>query len=198
MQLISETADTGGPETTKFPPQHATPQGADLGLLSFADGPPHATFASLRAASPVAWMPSSTSDGGAWALTRYADVMQVDGDPETFSSQRGGILMSGGPPETRHPMLYRASLDAMISMDAPNHMQLRKEHMPFFTVRYIETLKAKVAAEVDRLLDGMAGLGQCDLVETLSSRLRCSPCAKSSACPRRTGRSSCAGCTISR
>ena len=119
----------------------------------------------------MAWIPSSVGDGGAWALTRYADVMQVDGDAATFSSQRGGILLSGGPPETRHPMLYRASLDAMISMDAPNHMQLRKEHMPFFTVRYIETLKAKVAAEVDRLLDGMAGLGQCDLVETLSSRL---------------------------
>ena len=171
MQLISQTADTGGPNTPKVQPVNPTPEGADIGLLAFANGPPHATFARMREQSPVAWMPSSMNDGGAWALTRYADVMQVDGDAENFSSQRGGILLSGGPPETRHPMLYRASLDAMISMDAPNHMQLRKEHMPFFTVRYIETLKAKVAAEVDRLLDGMAGMGQCDLVEALSSRL---------------------------
>ena len=171
MQLISETANTGGPEAPKFPPLHPAADDVDLGPLAFANGPPHATFAELRKASPVAWIPGRTGDGGAWALTRYADVMATNVDAEAFSSQRGGILMTAGPPETRHPMLFRASLDAMISMDAPSHMQLRKEHMPFFTVRYIETLKAKVAAEVTRLLDQMAPLGQCDLVEALSSRL---------------------------
>jgi cytochrome P450 len=171
MQLISQTADTGGPETPKFPPVHPTPEGSDLGPLAFAGGAPHAMFARMRTAAPVAWMPGAMGDGGAWALTRYTDVMKTNVDAEAFSSQRGGILLTAGPPETRHPMLYRASLDAMISMDAPSHMQLRKEHMPFFTVRYVETLKAKVAAEVGRLLDGLAPLGQCDLVETLSSRL---------------------------
>ena len=172
MQLISETADTGGPETSKYPPIFPLPPGPDLtSPLTFMDGPPNALFAQYREAAPVAWQPGRSGDGGAWSLTRYADVMAVDGDPVGFSSQRGGILMSGGPPETRHPMLYRASLDAMISMDAPSHMQLRREHMPFFTVRYLDTLKAKIAAEVSRLLDEMAPLGRCDLVEALSSRL---------------------------
>jgi cytochrome P450 len=172
MQLISQTADTGGPETSKFPPIFQTPPGPDLtSPLTFIDGPPNALFAAYRSAAPVAWCPGRLGDGGSWALTRYADVMAVDGDPAGFSSQRGGILLSAGPPETRHPMLYRASLDAMISMDAPSHMQLRREHMPFFTVRYLDTLKAKIAAEVSRLLDEMAPLGRCDLVEALSSRL---------------------------
>jgi len=42
--------------------------------------------------------------------------------------------MAYGPPETRHPLLFRASVDAMINMDAPWHLQLRKEHMPYFTL----------------------------------------------------------------
>jgi hypothetical protein len=172
MQLISETANPGGPDTPKFPALWNSPAGDTLGdPKSFLEGPPTALFAEMRRAAPVAWCPGTRGDGGAWALTRYADVMAVDGDPDTFSSQKGGILISQGPPEVRHPQLFRASLDAMINMDAPAHMQLRREHMPYFTVRYLDGLKERIRAEVTRLLDDLAPLGQCDLVETLSSRL---------------------------
>jgi cytochrome P450 len=172
MQLISETANPGGPDTPKFPPLSPTPAGETLSdPKSFLAGPPNALFAEMRQAAPVAWCPGKLGDGGAWALTRYSDVMAVDGDPDTFSSQKGGILISAGPPEVRHPQLFRASLDAMINMDAPSHMQLRREHMPFFTVRYLDGLKARMRAEVTRLLDDLAPLGHCDLVEMLSSRL---------------------------
>jgi cytochrome P450 len=172
MQLISETANPGGPDDPKFSSVNATTAGEELSdPRAFLSGPPHALFARMRAEAPVGWCPTRRGDGGFWALTRYDDVMRANSDPDTFSSQRGGILMSAGPPETRHPLLFRASLDAMINMDAPNHLQLRREHMPFFTPRYIEQLKAKVKVEVTRLLDQMAPLGECDLVETLSSRL---------------------------
>lgn len=172
LRLISETAVTTGPGTPKFPPIHSTPPGVSLADgRSFIEGPPHATFARLRAEAPVAWCEDPLDGSGFWALTRYADVMEANAAPDRFSSQRGGILMAAGPPETRHPMLFRASLDAMINMDAPNHLQLRREHMPFFTPRYIEALTAKVRAELTRLLDDMAPLGECDLVERLSSRL---------------------------
>ena len=172
MQLISDTANPTGPDTPKFAPVHPWTGEGSLGdPRAFLNGPPNDLFARMRATAPVAWVPGAPGDGGAWALTRYDDVMRVNGDPETFSSQRGGILISNGSPETRHPQLGRASLDAMINMDAPNHLQLRREHMPFFTARYIETLKARVKAEVTRLLDEMAPMGACDLVEELSSRL---------------------------
>jgi cytochrome P450 len=97
--------------------------------------------------------------------------MQVNGDPAAFSSQRGGILMAHGTPEARHPLLFRASMDAMINMDAPHHLQLRREHMPYFTPRYLADLRGKVEAEVDRLLDQFGDEGGCCLVEKLSSRL---------------------------
>jgi cytochrome P450 len=172
MQLISETANPWGPNDPKTAPVHDWAGSAELnnGKL-FLDGPPHALFREMREKAPVAWIPPTRGDGGYWALTRYEDVMMVNQDAETFSSQRGGILISNGSPEQRHELLGRASLDAMINMDAPNHIQLRREHMPFFTARYIDGLRAKVKAEVTRLLDEMAPLGECDLVEHLSSQL---------------------------
>ena len=172
MQLISETADTTGPATPKFAPIHPLLEGVQVSdPKGFANGPPHELFAHMRAEAPVAWMPEPSDNSGFWALTRHADVMEANAAPDLFSSQKGGILISAGPPETRHPMLGRASLDAMISMDQPWHLQLRREHMPYFTPAYMNSLKARVKAEVGRLLDGMAPLGACDLVEAFSSQL---------------------------
>lgn len=173
MRLISETVLQGGPKGPAHPPVY--PTDIDINLTrpsSFTAGQPYGAFARLRAEAPVYWH-EETYEGepGFWAVTRHADVMAVNGDPETFSSQRGGILMAHGTPEARHPLLFRASMDAMINMDAPWHLQLRREHMPYFTPRYLADLRARVDAEVDRLLDAMAPLGQCDLVEQLSSRL---------------------------
>lgn len=174
IPLISERVPFGG--------EHSGPVNApvypvlsDIRLndaKTFGGGPPFADFARLRATSPVAWISEDGEDyAGFWAVTRYHDVMRVNGDAQTFSSQRGGILAAYGRPGERHEMLHRASLDAMITMDDPWHMPLRREHMPFFTPRYIDQLKVRVRAEVSRLLDEMATRGECDLVEALSSQL---------------------------
>ena len=173
MQLISETVVQGGPKGPRHPPVY--PTGLTDALVDprvFTGGQPWSVFKRLRDDAPVYWHEEPfPSEPGFWAVTRYADVMRVNGDPATFSSQRGGILMAHGTPETRHPLLFRASMDAMINMDAPWHLQLRREHMPYFTPRYLAELRTKVEAEVDRLLDAMAPSGGGDLVEHLSSRL---------------------------
>jgi cytochrome P450 len=171
MRLLSETLPDARPGPA-FP--KAYPE-IDQDVLTesgkFTGGQPYDLFARLRAQAPVSWQREGQNGPGFWALTRYEDVMRVDGDPKTFSSQKGGILMTYGPKESRHPLLFRASVDAMINMDAPWHLQLRKEHMPYFTPAYLAELKKKVAAETTRLIDNMAGLGECDLVEKLSAQL---------------------------
>jgi len=171
MRLLSETLPdaTPGPAFPKLYPE------IEPDVLSssdnFTSGQPFHLFARLRAEAPVAWQREGSQGPGFWALTRYEDVMRVDGDPKTFSSQKGGILMTYGPKESRHPLLFRASVDAMINMDGQPHLQLRREHMPYFTPAYLAGLKEKVAAETTRLIDNMAGLGECDLVEKLSAQL---------------------------
>ncbi len=171
--LISNTANPGGPDMPKYAPNDTSSAIERLvDRRAFVNGPPHDVYAQLRAEAPVAWCPPLRPGGGGfWALTRHADVMTANPDASTFSSQRGGILLNNGPAGQIQSQLGRASLDAMINMDAPMHMQLRREHMPFFTARYIDQLKLKVEAEIARLLDEMAPLGECDLVEHLSSQL---------------------------
>src|SRR5262245_22032360 len=172
MLLLSEALPPSLPPGPIFP--KAYPE-LDADVLAdpelFTQGQPFDVYSRLRTAAPVTWQREGTNGPGFWALTRYQDVMRVDGDPETFSSQKGGILMAYGPPETRHPLLFRASVDAMINMDAPWHLQLRREHMPYFTPTYLAGLKEKVAAETTGLIDNIAGLGEFSLVERLSGEL---------------------------
>jgi len=175
MELLSQTV-VEGREGPGAPLAYPRLDGVDLtDIRRFTHGQPFADFARMRSEAPVMWHPEPMGGPGFWAVTRHADVMTVNGDPGTFSSQRGGILMAVGKPEARHALLFRASMDAMINMDAPNHLQLRREHMPYFTPGYLRELAVKVRGEITRLLDEMAAKagasGDVDFVEAFSSRL---------------------------
>lgn len=170
MRLISDEVISGGPKGPVNPRFYGVSSPADLAHPNaFLNGPPHDAFKKLRAEAPVCWIDEHLPDQpGYWAITRYADVMAIDGDPVTYSSQKGGILMAHGRAESQ---LARASLDQMINMDGQMHLQLRREHMPYFTPAYLKGLGDKVEAEVTKLLDDIAPLGKCDLVEKVSSQL---------------------------
>jgi cytochrome P450 len=171
MQLISQTAVEGIPGPT-YPEAYRRVDGLTFNDGKFfTQGQPFDTFAKLRTAAPVCWHPEPEGWPGFWVVTRHADVMRVNGDPATFSSQRGGILMNTPKPGMGHVLLGRASQDTMINLDAPHHMQLRREHMPFFTPAYLRGLTDRVKAEVTRLIDAMAPKGECDLVENFSAHL---------------------------
>src|SRR5262249_48185122 len=142
MKLISDTIevyDAKGPARAKrygdTPMNLADPR-------NFLQGPPHKAFAQMRATAPVAWNEEKAeAQPGFWALSRYEDIMRVNSDPVTFSSQRGGALMAHSRAEMQ---LAQASLNQMLMMDAPQHMQLRREHMPYFTPAYLKNLSVKV------------------------------------------------------
>jgi len=169
MRLISDMVET---DTVKGPVHRPIYPRSPVALYDpdlFRQGPPTASFAWMRANAPVAWNEEPGERSGFWSVVRYDDVMRVNGDPATFSSQKGGILMAHiGRPDSQ---LAKASLDAMINMDAPGHLQLRREHMPYFTPTYLRGLTDRIEAETTRLLDGMAPLGRCDLVPQLSAQL---------------------------
>jgi cytochrome P450 len=168
MLLVSDTIETTYRTGHKYPAVYP-PSAAELwNPERFTQGPPLEDLTRLRREAPVAWNAEPNDRPGFWSITRYDDVMRVNSDYETFSSQKGGILMHHQKSEMQ---LARASLDAMITLDAPLHMQLRREHMPYFTPAYLRGLQGKVEAEVTRLLDAMAPLGKCDLVPMLSAQL---------------------------
>lgn len=171
MQLISQTAVEGKPGPTYA---EAWPRAQGLAfddLATFTRGQPWEAFARLRETAPVCWHPEREGLPGFWAVTRHADVMRVNGDPETFSSQRGSIHMITPKPGSGHVLLGPAAMDTMINMDAPQHLQLRREHMPYFTAGYLAKLKTRIVDEVTRLIDALPASGECDMVEAFSSRL---------------------------
>lgn len=171
MRLVSDHVVEGRPGPG-FGQVYPTLEGVDLtDIWRFKDGQPWADFARMREEAPVMWHPEPYGHPGFWALTRFDDVRQVNGDPKTFSSEVGGILMALGDKATSHPALFSANFNSMINLDASPHRQLRREHMPFFTAGYMRQLKDKVAAEVTRLLDQMAPTGKCDLVGMFSSHM---------------------------
>lgn len=171
MKLVSDQVVEGRPGPG-YPQAYPTLASVDLtDIWRFRHGQPWADFALMREQAPVMWHPEPHGHPGFWALTRFADVKQVNGDPATFSSEVGGILMAMGDKATSHPALFSAGFNSMINLDASPHRQLRREHMPFFTAGYMRKLKERVAGEVTRLLDAMAPTGKCDLVGMFSSHL---------------------------
>ena len=173
LDLVSNTytPDAGeGPPSSK-PIYDFTPP-VDLTVsTNFVSGQPFGAFKTMREAAPVAWHPM-TGSAGFWALTSYDLIRQANLDTKTFSSQEGGILVAFLDEARRHPLLHRSSLDNMICLDAPHHMELRREHMAWFTPGYVGRLRAKVEAYVETLMDDLAAAGPvCDLVSTVSEKL---------------------------
>ncbi|MEM7661842.1 MAG: cytochrome P450 [Pseudomonadota bacterium] len=145
---------------------------SDPGVYSSHGGYTFEAFAEMRRNAPIMWHPEEFGTGY-WALSSYDLVRQVELDPETFSSQKGGILMNYGLEDMpRHPLLHSASLNTMICLDRPYHTTLRAEHMQFFKPGFVAELKTKVDAHVTHLLDQMEKQGPViDMVEHFSAEL---------------------------
>lgn len=148
----------------------AAPMGrVDLRLdAGFVDDP-YPTYARWREAGPVHW--SEDFFGGAWVLTRHADVDAVLRDDRRFSAQRtGGWVMDtlaeasvDGPARGELQAFQQLFARAMLFLDAPNHGRLRGVVAAAFRGDAIERLRAFVEAwlaeRLERLdrLDATAG-----------------------------------------
>ena len=131
-------------------------------------------FAKLRAERPVSFHdePVPPPDlgfdfpqgPGFWALTRYADVMQVSRDPETFHS---------APTSTVGDMPAEIAewLGSMINMDAPKHTKLRLIVNRGFTPRQVARIDDSVRVQAQEIVERVAPLGECDFVSEIAAAL---------------------------
>lgn len=172
LQPLSETLVEEGPQEPKYGKAYPVQAPVDLQDLNlFANrGQPYDAFATLREEAPVYWHPDEQF-GGFWVVTRYEDIKKVSLTPQTFSSGKGGILINYGSKEMRDQRLFRANVDNMIAMDNPQHMELRTQHMPYFKPSFVNELHEKVQVKAGQLLDNIAPMGECDLVENVSAEL---------------------------
>jgi methyl-branched lipid omega-hydroxylase len=129
-------------------------------------------FAKLRAERPVSFheepVPPPEMDipqgPGFWAVTRYADVMQVSRDPDAFHSAPTSTIGD-------MPAEIAEWLGSMINMDAPKHTKLRLIVNRGFTPRQIARIEESVRTQAKEIVDRVAPLGECDFVSEFAAAL---------------------------
>ncbi len=117
-------------------------------------GQPYADWSWMREHEPAYW--DATNE--IWALTRYADVLAVEKDPETFSSHRA-------------PRPHGDHLPMMISMDAPEHSNRRKLVSRGFTPRRVRAHEPTIRRICTEIIDRVAPKGECDFVWDIAAPL---------------------------
>jgi cytochrome P450 len=148
---------------------------ADIDLSSpefWAQSDPErdAAFARLRAEKPIAFFDemvfdeNATPGPGYWALTRYEDVWRVSRHPDIFQSGKGVNI-----PDL--PVEISEFFGSMIAMDAPRHSELRGIVQRGFTPRHIKQIDEYIDTTAARIVDDVAGKGECDFVTEIAAKL---------------------------
>jgi len=144
-------------------------------VFLFEKGQPFSEYKKLRENSPVHFHEAGIGDSepGFWVLTKYEDIEYVSKNQNIFSSQlaSGTTLTLGYSQEVSIDQLFKSALDHMLGTDDKLHLSMRNPHMKFFTPKYVEELRKKVSIKVTQLLDNIAPMGSCNLVDAVSSEL---------------------------
>ena len=129
-------------------------------------------YHTLRESTPVCW--HERADGFAsWHLTRYEDIAAILRDPRFSSRRTPGAnrrreIVRGNPLEVirRVRFLTRYMAPWMLLQDPPDHTRLRGLVLTAFTPRVVESLRPRIQAVVDELLDRVEPEGAMDVFRT--------------------------------
>lgn len=113
---------------------------------------PYRTYNHLRATAPLHW--ADKFRGGAWLVTRYADVLAGLHDPR-LSSKRSHNLTAALPADVQDEFatFNRIFSKWMLFLDPPDHSRLRKLLNKEFTPNMIQRLRPRIQHVVSALLD---------------------------------------------
>jgi cytochrome P450 len=128
---------------------------------------PYATLAALNLdEAPIFFAPSI----GYYVVTRYADIEQVFRDPGTYSAAVAQAPLVPLVPEAQRILLAggHKPQPSMVSLDEPEHARLRKPAARAFSMKRVTAMIPTIEAMAARLLDGVAGQAEFDLVAALA------------------------------
>ena len=96
---------------------------------------------------------------GLWAVTRHADLMDVERRSAVFSS-RGSYRANVGIEESN-----------MIALDDPEHLEQRRLVSRRFTPRAVQQDEAFLQSRIDELIDAVSDQGRLEVVHDLAAQL---------------------------
>jgi cytochrome P450 len=129
------------------------------------NGPPYEVFKEMRKGCPIHWTENFEEfpeEEGFWSVTTAEDIHTVSRDWETYSSERGGVLVAaaGFPIELARAMF--------IGMDPPKHDRLKALFQRGFTPKRIADHEDAIRQIVRDVLDRLDGREECDLVNDVA------------------------------
>ncbi len=131
---------------------------------------PYPTYAALREAGPIHW--SEEFFGGAWLLTRHADVEAVLRDSVRFSAQRtGGWVMQSRAARGELKDFQQLFARAMLFVDAPDHQRIRGVLNAGFRGDILRQFAPAIERRVDALLDAVDADAGFDFMQALARPL---------------------------
>ena len=140
------------------PPEPTDPRpSVDLLDPAFHQGDPHPAYTWMRANEPV----YRDERNGLWAVSRHADVHDVERRSDVFVSGRG--YRSWWSPEENN----------MIAQDDPGHLAQRRLVSGRFTPRGVREHRTWLEAAIDDLLAPVARRGELEVVGELAAPLPC-------------------------
>jgi cholest-4-en-3-one 26-monooxygenase len=150
---------------------------------------PHDYFDWLRENEPVHWqspreLPPAlggimqAEQLGFWAVSRYADVVEISLDQQRFSSERATVLVN----DLTEDRIAQLRL-WMINQDAPGHTRLRKLINKGFTQRVVHQMDLHIRELSASIVDAIARKGECDFVHDIASELPLLVIAELMGCP---------------
>ena len=124
---------------------------------------PYPVYDVLREQSPVRLMPD-----GSYFLTRYADLVSVYRDAQTFSSDK---KIEFEPKYGATSALFEHHTSSLVFSDPPLHTRVRSRIMGALTRRSIAGMTSDLLVLVDSLLDDLQAQGGGDLIEDFASAI---------------------------
>ena len=164
MSKGAQTADSPGRKQSGVDPEKVP-----LDQINVAD---HELFTSddlwgyferLRKEDPVHYCAES-AHGPYWSVTKFDDIVEVEKNPETYSSE-SGVTIFDPPPGA---VLQNAGF---ISMDGPRHDAHRKVVQPVSSPRNLKQLEPVIRKFVIEILDGLPEGESFDWVDRVSIEL---------------------------
>ncbi|GAB1478043.1 cytochrome P450 [Paracoccaceae bacterium] len=130
---------------------------------TFAAGAPHNTFARLRRDDPMHWTEWDAGESF-WSVTRHADILALNGQPDLLSSARG-IRMED---QTYEEYLARRTFQ---ETDAPEHMQTRIKVAKAFSKPVIAQFEPLIRDLCGPILDAALEKGAFDATREIARQL---------------------------
>ena len=122
----------------------------------------HDPFARMRAEDPVHYCPDSPF-GPYWSVTKYSDIMHVELDHETYSSEIGGTQLRDDPPGSE--------IQNFIRMDPPTHTAERKTVAPIVAPFNLKNFTPTIRQRTCEVLDSLPRNEEFDWVDLVSIEL---------------------------